>query len=233
MKVFISWSGERGHALAESLHHYLHQMIQAIKPWLSSKDIGKGARWSEEIAKELDASSFGIVLLTPESQGAPWLNFEAGAITKNLSSGRAAVVLLGMRPGDVIGPLSQFQHTQAEKGDFSKLVGTLNAALEEPDRLSEGALRESFEMWWPKLEAAVSKIPAPGGPPAAPRELRSIAEETLEVVRSLASRAAARDLANEEQARKFLATLTPGEEKAGRMYLGIDPSKSSWVIKHR
>ena len=61
MKVFISWSGERSKQVARALFEWIPCVIQAVKPWMSEQ-IAKGARWSPEIAKELEETRFGIVL---------------------------------------------------------------------------------------------------------------------------------------------------------------------------
>ena len=49
---------------------------------MSDEDIDKGAVWFGEIYKALDASKFGVIALTAEKQDAPWVLFEAGALTK-------------------------------------------------------------------------------------------------------------------------------------------------------
>ena len=59
-------------------------MIQAIKPYISSEDIAEGARWSTEIAKELESSNFGIIFVTKENVHSPWINFEAGALSREI-----------------------------------------------------------------------------------------------------------------------------------------------------
>ena len=38
-----------------------------------------------EIAKALDETKFGVFCVTPENQGEPWLNFEAGALSKTVT----------------------------------------------------------------------------------------------------------------------------------------------------
>src|SRR4051812_8769555 len=123
MKIFISWSGKRSQQVAEGLRDWLPMVIQTIDPYVSSEDIEKGARWGSDIAGELQESQFGILCITPENVGAPWLNFEAGALSKSIETGRVMPVLFGMARADVPqGPLVQFQSTLADNGDLWKLV---------------------------------------------------------------------------------------------------------------
>ena len=67
MKVFLSWSGEVSHKVAIVFRDWLPSVIQAIEPYVSSEDIDKGARWSTDIAEELENSTFGILCVTKEN----------------------------------------------------------------------------------------------------------------------------------------------------------------------
>jgi hypothetical protein len=109
MKVFISWSGERGKAFAEMLYSWLPSVLQAAKPFFSPDDIVKGARWANEVGAELDASQVGIIVATRESLSSPWVMFEAGALSKNLGKSKVVPILVDVNPEDVRGPLAQFQ----------------------------------------------------------------------------------------------------------------------------
>ena len=84
MRVFISWSGNKSHKVALVFRDWLPSVIQSIEPYVSSEDIDKGARWSTDIAKELENSTFGILCVTKDNLEAPWLSFEAGALSKTM-----------------------------------------------------------------------------------------------------------------------------------------------------
>jgi len=84
MRVFLGWSGYISHKVALAFHDWLPKVIQAVKPFMSSEDMAKGARWSGEIAKELQSSSFGVIFVTPENVTSPWINFEAGALSREI-----------------------------------------------------------------------------------------------------------------------------------------------------
>jgi TIR domain len=115
MKVFISWSGPRSKAVAEALRDWLPDVMQAVKPWVSSEDIRKGKQWNLELTRELEGTHVGVICLTPENLTAPWLLFEAGALSKLQTEKDAHVCtyLVNMPYTDVTGPLAGFQHTLA------------------------------------------------------------------------------------------------------------------------
>jgi len=115
--VFISWSGDRSWGVAETLRTWIPRVIQAAKPWMSKADIEKGTRSLDEIAKALEGIKLGIVCLTPENLGAPWLLFEAGALSKTVDDkARLYTYLLGgLEHQHIKAPLGIFHGTKAEK----------------------------------------------------------------------------------------------------------------------
>jgi hypothetical protein len=135
--VFISWSGPTSRRIAEILHDWLPDTIQALRPWISTDDIDKGTRWSAEVATKLQSVSAGIICLTPDNVHAQWLHFEAGALAKTLERTHVCPYLFQLRPSDVSGPLAQFQLTTATKDDTLKLVKTLNKAQGGPALAAE------------------------------------------------------------------------------------------------
>jgi len=187
MKVFISWSGARSLHIARSLRHWLRIMIQATEPWMSREDISAGSRWSPEIAKQLDDSQFGILVLTPENSESSWLNFEAGAIAKSLKEKQGFVCpyLYDMEPADVPnGPLKQFQAKKANEDETLELVMSINACL-EGKALNDQQLEELFNMLWPQLKRSLDETPASTEPAMAKRSQGDILEEILETTRRL------------------------------------------------
>ena len=182
MKVFLSWSGETSKQVASALRDWLPNVIQAIDPWMSSEDIDKGARWSSDIAKELATTKAGIICVTPDNGSGPWLNFEAGALSKTVDKEMVCPYLFRLRPSDLTGPLVQFQASEATKKDTQRLVETLNKVL-QPKPLPERKLLESFEMWWEKLELTLASIKADDPPHHPIRSLDEMLQEVLSIVR--------------------------------------------------
>jgi hypothetical protein len=185
MKVFISWSGVRSKMLAEILHIWLPTVIQAVKPKYSPDDVRKGARWMSEIATELEASQVGLICLAPDNLAAPWIMFEAGALSKNLERSRVCPILFGLEPTDLEMPLLQFQACVFSRDEIRKLLLMINEALGE-QALSAAVIEESFEVRWQKLEEQVTEVL--GNTRETPEAIRSdqdILEEILELTRSL------------------------------------------------
>jgi TIR domain len=128
MKLFISFSGETSHQIAQNVRNFLTLILPAVKPFLTSADVDKGARWAGEISRELGQSNYGIICLTADNLQSQWLAFEAGALAKQVEA-RAATLLFGLNHEQVPYPLKMFQGTLFNKADVRQLVGTLTMPL--------------------------------------------------------------------------------------------------------
>jgi hypothetical protein len=179
MEIFISWSGARSGAMAEALKGWLPKIINATRPWLSSADIERGARWATDVASRLQSAKIGIICLTPSNLAAEWILFEAGALSKTLQNTFVCPLLIDLEPSDLKGPLAQFQAARATKEDIKRLIGTINSAL-GADALPSSQVSEVFEVLWPSLETQILSLPAED----APRPRRDNGE-LLEEIRSL------------------------------------------------
>lgn len=195
MKLFLSWSGELSHKVACVFRDWIPSVLQSVTPYVSSEDIDKGARWSTDIAKELELSAHGILFITHENVEAPWLNFEAGALSKTVEKSRVSPFLFNVKRSDIQGPLLQFQSTILEKDDVEKLVSSINKSCPETERLEEVRLKKVFDVWWPQLEEALNSIttevvPSKTSPSSTKRtstsshHVDSILEELLDLVRT-------------------------------------------------
>ncbi len=191
MKVFISWSGTTSRAVAEALHWWLPKVLQGIKPFVSAKDIDKGSNWTVELARELEETQFGVICVTPDNLGSPWLNYETGAITRSVES-RVCPVLHGVRKGEVAPPLGQLQLTDFDKDDVLLMMASMNAVA--GDLLSETDLADAVDMWWPRLEVRLNAItPATAAAPVLtvthePDPPKSSQQEMLEQLLELVRR---------------------------------------------
>ena len=185
MKVFISWSGRRSRKVAEQLRQWLPSVIQAVRPYFTPDDIMKGSRWSNEIARELEEAQIGIICLTRDNLNAPWVNFEAGALSKKLDTSKVCPFLLDIQPTDIEGPLVQFQATRFEKDEVMKLIRLINKELGN-QALEKTTLDNAFEMWWPDLEKRIAEAmgSVADQQKVVVRTDRDLLEEILQLVRA-------------------------------------------------
>jgi TIR domain len=169
MKVFISWSGPRSHQIALAFREWLPKVLPQVRPWVSSEDIDKGARWNPALTSELDSTWFGILCLVPENARSDWVIFEAGAIARSMERSRVAPFLMGVEVRDIPEPLAQFQCTRFEKEDVRKLVHSINRASSEP--IEPRTLDETFDRSWPALADRIASLDAQAPSRPAPKRV--------------------------------------------------------------
>jgi hypothetical protein len=186
MKVFLSWSGERSHYVAKALRDWLPLVLHFADPWLSDRDIAAGERWSEKIATELEARQFGILVLTRENVAAPWVLFEAGALSKAFATSQVVPYLVDLEFKDLSGPLAQFQAAKAERSSTRELIEAINARADRP--LQPAHMHELFDALWPKLEATLSSLPSVETSATSSTKERDVIEELVEVTRRVERR---------------------------------------------
>jgi hypothetical protein len=155
MKVFLSWSGESSRALAVVLEKWLASVFSGYATfWISHRD--PGIRWNLELDRELESTHFGILCLVPSNLTAPWLIFEAGALSKSVDVSRVIPYCLGLPPGDIAGPLNRFQGISADEAGTRKLIASINSLLER--KRTESALAKLFDKRWPELRRDLEVI---------------------------------------------------------------------------
>ena len=172
MKVFISWSGELSKELAGALQKWLQVVLQHTEPYFSAEDIESGTRWSDNLAVQLAETNYGLLCLTKENIIRPWILFEAGALSKELKTGRVVPILFDdLTPKQLAGPLATLQAIPFQKGAFRKLIGELNAKCGD-NQLPPAVLEDAFSSSWRRLDKAILEITAkhsksvPKRPPA-------------------------------------------------------------------
>lgn len=188
LELFISWSGDKSKKIAEAIREWIPCVVQAVKPYYTPEDIDKGQRWGIEISKKLETSKLGIIILTPSNLNAPWLMFEAGALSKSFDSASVCPLLFGVSPAEVKGPLVQFQCSIFNESEMLKLLRSINNKLES-DKLEEKTLNTTFELFWPKLERQIFEIISSSDSTEstqANRSDRDILEEVLRLTRKSA-----------------------------------------------
>ncbi|WP_342781446.1 hypothetical protein [Streptomyces cadmiisoli] len=132
-------------------------MNQAIIPFTSSQDISKGERGLNKIANQLQECNFGVICVTRENQGASWINFESGALSRELGENSVAPFLLDMQIKELSGPLTQFQATDSSnKEDVWAMIKSINEKCEVT--LEQEMLRTTFDRFWQDLESDLTEI---------------------------------------------------------------------------
>lgn len=183
MKVFISWSGSKSERVAKILKKWIPCVIQRVEPYFSSADIDKGARWSTDIAKELQDALFGILCVTKENLNSSWLNFEAGALSKSIDQSKVCPFLVDLKPADITNsPILQFQMASSNKEEIHKLFSSINSNLCE-SALEETILNTSFDTFWDKMEQDLKAASIDSDTNEDETDTQTPIEEILELVR--------------------------------------------------
>ncbi|MCC5086434.1 hypothetical protein [Xanthomonas campestris] len=161
--------------------------MQAVDPWISSKDIDRGSIWFNEIFDQLKDTNFGIVFVTKENQDKPWLLFESGALSKGLAESRICTVLIDLNVRDIDSgsPLRQINHTTVDKDSVLSLVKTINKRIES-GQIQEKRLEQTFNALWSdfdnKIQEILSSDPAPTSPERKDQDvLNDILENVLRI----------------------------------------------------
>jgi len=156
LDIFLSWSGSISQKVAIATKVFLRQIFPTTAPFLSSEDLKKGGQWSTDLFEKLCKSQQGIICLTKDNYEEPWLLFEAGALSKTTDKPKVWTLLLDdLSPEHLQGsPLSQFQHTQANKHDIEKLVIEINEILPTGKR-NESELKQAFEASWTTFQSEI------------------------------------------------------------------------------
>ena len=187
MKVFISWSGERGRQLGEAIREWLPTVLQSVEPYFSPSDIDKGAKWDSDITQALKSSNVGLIIVTHDSLKSQWTMFEAGALARSVEkTTRVCPMLFDVKKSEVTGPLTSFQMADFTQQEVQRVLATVNKVQEKG--LDDAALAKAFEKWWPDLETKVKSILAATQsiePAAELRSDRELLEENLLLTRQV------------------------------------------------
>ena len=122
--------------------------------------------------------------VTKENLEAPWLLFEAGALSKMMDKASVCPFIFDLKRAEVKGPILQFQSTIFEKEDVKKLLVTLNKSCGDAG-LKEELLTKTFEVWWPNLEESLNKIESEKSEDEKGNSDKSLNNEMLEEILEL------------------------------------------------
>lgn len=163
MKVFLSWSGNKGCEAASVLGVWLSKLIESVQPW-HSDEMRRGPAPFDTIMKELRESHFGILCLTKEGRASPWIPFEMGVL---LGSGaQVTAFLLDMPPKEVSGPIQLWsQHTLYDQDHLRLLFLGVNDAVKKSggQARDDGDLKAAFDAAWTEINEALERAARPEG----------------------------------------------------------------------
>lgn len=172
MNVFFGWSKETSKKIALALRGWLPKVIHSIDPFISTDDIGLGTAWNQELSEALQNAHFGLLCVTEENLTAPWLIFEAGALSistrKTANTPHVAPLLFHVDRSKVASPISQFQTLAFGRQEMWQLTLTLNKLCESCGGKAWGELdlKTMFDMWYPVLEKEINALLPPAHAPA-------------------------------------------------------------------
>ena len=190
--VFISWSKPRSKQLAEIVHWWLGEALQSITPWYSHEGIEAGSRPLSEIEVSLSSAAFGIICVTPENENEPWLNFEAGAISKAVKGDERRVVPLLLDfsdPAELTTPIKQFQGVLATQEGFLSLALSVNSSIGDSYRLEATRITAACNRLWPELDVKLKALPKkPSHVKLPERSQLDLTREAVNILRELDSK---------------------------------------------
>jgi catechol 2,3-dioxygenase-like lactoylglutathione lyase family enzyme len=127
--VFISHDTRDG-AIAEAFAELLQVATAGMVGSFRSEEIAGGARFYDEIIRNIALASDVVCLLTPRSYERPWVLYEAGYAMGMLRK-RVHGLVLGMPMNRVTegGPFGQFQNTKGDLASVSRLIRQLAAGI--------------------------------------------------------------------------------------------------------
>lgn len=186
-KVFISWSGDLSKQVATVWHSLIEDLFDGVKPFMSEENIGAGARGLNLIATELSGSTFGIIVVTQQNLNSQWLNYEAGALSKDVNDETAMVapcLVDFARKGDAEGPIGQFQGNLLTEVGVQKIVTALAKAVGVKE---ETALKRLKTYWNSTYKDEFDKARIIDGHVSEPvtRDPAAVLDEILTIVREI------------------------------------------------
>lgn len=228
VQVFISWSGTLSNGIAKELKSMLQVASDRLTPFMSEQDIHSGQRGLAVIADQLNTTSVGLLVVTADNWNSPWINYEAGALAKEVGDAEHRVVPLLV---DIVGtdlansPLTQFQYRALTRQGITEILLDL-ARLAAIDGATVVARVMSH---WDEYEARFKEL-LTKHPPAERRKRLSEADllrEVLETVREIKREVVSGD-GHERPRSPILADpkARAAAEKTLRRHLlglGIDP----------
>lgn len=190
-QVFLSWSGTRSRSVAIALKKWLEEQIfESLAAWMSDRDIAMGSLNHPSIEENLDRLDAAILVLTVANQSSPWVNYEAGALSRQFKANKRLVIPLlidGESMDELRPPLNQFQGQTLTREGVHRILETL-CEVQGIDKQKASVRLESH---WDSLESEITRILADSaGSKAEKPTLESTQEQLNRIERFLIDSAA-------------------------------------------
>jgi tetratricopeptide (TPR) repeat protein len=157
-QLFLSWSGARSLYVARMLKELFEFVSGDFDVWFS-EEIPGGKRWSSEIARNLERSSFGVICVTRSNRLAPWILFESGALARSVATNDVCPLLIDMMPAELTGPLSQFNCVELAQGGMRKLVTSVARSLVTEDLAKLALIEKRLDAGWEDFDDRLRSLP--------------------------------------------------------------------------
>lgn len=229
--VFISWSGQQSLEFATLLGEWIPDVLQAAEPFVSTNDIAAGSRWPNVLSETLQNSGFGILCLTSENLEAPWILFEAGAISKMFGSAALVPLLIGVKRSEVKFPLAQFQSVSTDRSDLLKLFKSVKEKGEIS--VAEDRLIRLFDVTYGLKAKRIGEIESTSFSPVASQretnvpDLQNAMDQILENIQSLHVILSAPE---NLLPRSYIEAILESAQAAKRLDKDPISSETDWVV---
>lgn len=167
MKIFISWAKPKSKKIAYFIKEFLEGLFHdQIETWLSDENIKTGARPTVAISQALKECDKGIFCILKENYEAPWIMYEAGAISTHEHS-----IIREEKDNCVIwpilfenisteqlyrNPLYQFQFVEFSRDKMYKFVQEVNNTIVAFKDVT--ILEKHFGFYWKELNDNIQKV---------------------------------------------------------------------------
>ncbi|WP_157932058.1 hypothetical protein [Mycobacteroides abscessus] len=150
-RVFISWSGARSREIAMIWKSLIEDTFDSVDAFVSHGDISPGERGLAAIKEQLDGTSVGIPVVTRDNVGAAWINFESGALSKEVPDATVRVMpcLVDYEDAsELTGPLTQFQAKLLNRDGVEAILAT----IAEANSVGWARKKSGFDARWPQFD---------------------------------------------------------------------------------
>lgn len=192
-QVFISWSGDRSREIGLVWKSLIEDTFDSVNAFVSHRDITPGERGLTVIKAQLDETSVGIPIVTRDNVDSQWINFESGALSKEVPDAPVRVMpcLVDYNdPSELTGPLTQFQAKLLNQDGVEAILSTIAQA----NSIEWQRKKAGFEARWPQFDEQFAKHREPSkdeknsGERTQKDMLAEIVNNTRELRKDLASK---------------------------------------------